>query len=90
MKILLVTTDGDYGACLFEDTIEDATWPGIWDEAKASKNGQLTKELEADGEMTEFQFEAHEFGEVDPKFIDFLRDQQDYDDSKHKNWFVIP
>ena len=77
MKILLIEGDDDYAAVSFEDEI------GL----------EKAKELIAKGETIKgdsFYGKVLEFGEVDKKFVDFVRDEiQDYDDSKHANFYVI-
>lgn len=92
MKILTVFADlGDYGACIFEDNQKPGQAKEIWLEARLLGEGQnLVKNLNLDGDGgTDYVFRAYEFGEVDPKFIKFMRDMQDYDSSKHENWLII-
>ncbi len=84
MKILYVTTDGDYGATNFETT--GLSYEQTYEKALAN-GGLLMEEYEGEN----YIFRAYEFGDVDPKFIDFVRNEiQDYDDSKHKNFYVLP
>ena len=81
-KILIVSSDYDYGVCTFERS-------GISKESvyqKCIKNGGEYTEII---EENEIDFKSMEFPEVPKEFIDFLESEKDYDDSKHKNWFVI-
>jgi hypothetical protein len=77
MKILFVSGDDDFAAVTFENEV------GL----------KKAKELLAEGKPIEgegFIAKVLEFGEVDQKFIDFISDEiQDYDDSKHKNFYVL-
>lgn len=84
MKILYVTGN-DYSASNVKEKM------GIEKAVKFAKDngGSITvnnDELEIyDTDMTIF-----EFGEVDPRFVDFvLNELMDYDDSKHTNFYVI-
>lgn len=86
MKVLEVFGDQDYGAMMYEDAVEhDVVVPEeLWE--KANKDGHQTYE---EGEVI-FEYIAHEFGEVDEKFIDFIKNEiADYDYLKHHNFYVV-
>jgi hypothetical protein len=81
MKILFVTGD-EYSAMQINDEI------GI------AKAYEMTKEnggkLTIDDDETYAELSIIEFGEVDPKFVEFINDKMiDYDSSKHTDFFVI-
>jgi hypothetical protein len=81
MKIAFVQGDDDYGAMTFEDDF------GGIEKLKAMSEGKIPCEDE-DGE---WRVTFHDFGEVDPKFVDWIKlEIQDYDDSKHKNFYIVP
>jgi hypothetical protein len=85
MRVLEVFGD-DYAATGFEELRNNNKINPVEMWEKAKKEGQQVYEDD------EFAFEwcAYEFGEVDPKFIDFVHDtMQDYDDSKHHNFYVL-
>jgi hypothetical protein len=77
MKILHVY-GFDYEAITFEQEI------GV-DALKGSEDELISKLHEL-----ELSFSIHEFGEVDPKFIEFVKSNQDYDNSKHQTFYVFP
>lgn len=85
MKVLFVTGDDDFSAMMFE---ESAYTPKSVAESLESK-GQDTADFElTDGEI--FTAKLYTFKDIDPAFIDFIRNEvQDYDDSKHKNFYVL-
>lgn len=37
-----------------------------------------------------FEAEICNFGEVDPDFCEWIQRKQDYESSKHSNWFIVP
>ena len=84
MKLLLVNGD-DYSALQFESsiyTVEEII--GLIED----KNEERLEEIKNELGYTDFQL--FEFGEVDPKFIRFVRDNiQDYDTSKSENFYII-
>ena len=87
MKILWVCGD-DYAASKFQDGVKSTKWLEIWLEVdKAGGEKEMTFEI--DGQDEKFLIQSYQFGQIDPKFIEFLRDIQDYDDSKHDNWFRV-
>jgi hypothetical protein len=82
MKLIDVQGDGDYAAMFIEDEygVQKA-----YEEAKA--NGGYV------GIPVDDYDKAHvrvlTFNHVDPAFIDFIRQGQDYDMAKHKNFYII-
>ena len=86
MKVLEIYGDGDYCAVSFEDGIKEDQYLDLWDKAK-----QAGKSIDYEDESTDtyFTYEAHEFGKVDPKFINFITDLIDYDYSKSHNFYVV-
>ena len=82
MKILYITGDGDFTAKVVEKEygIDKAI------ELCELINGSYI--LENDEIYAELKI--YEFGEVDPKFIDFIVDKFiDYDSSKCTNFYII-
>ena len=81
-KILIVSSDEDYGVVIFEGS-------------EFTKEQMYQKCLENGGRYTqtidesEIEFEAREFPEVPQEFIDFMEEEKDYDQAKAKNWFII-
>ena len=86
MRILHVSGDNDYGALAFEKvygTNKEGLTKAV---KKAEENlGSFSEETDE----SQFDVKLHEFGEVDEKFIDFVRGVQDYDDSKHENFYEV-
>lgn len=81
MRVLEVSSMDDYAAVTFEDELNEdvAKFVKLCDE----NNGSY------EDEETGIEFSVHEFGDVDPKFIDWVKnDVIDYDDSKHHNFYV--
>lgn len=90
MKVLLVSSsNGDYGACTFEDNTTPEKRKEWWDKVAGNGKGMRHTMLAEEIENEQFDMTAYEFGEVDEGFIRLMRDIQDYDDSKHENWFII-
>lgn len=83
-KVLLVDSDGDFGVLMFEET--NLTIQGAFDLAKDS--GGIYEHVVDDGVLI---YKAYEFKEeISDEFLMFIRDEiQDYDRSKHKNFYVI-
>jgi len=85
MKIIYVY-GSDYSATAFNNYIERVgmTLSEAWDKAK--EEGTWAHETEE----VYFEAQAMEYGEVDPAFIDFLRQEMiDYDSSKSTDFFVV-
>jgi len=93
MKILLVTSDYDYGALSFEEFATEEIKRKVWKEAFSQPNHKYSadaSEIAETEEGLELDFTAYQFGEVDTKFIQFVRDEiQDYDDSKFTNFYEV-
>jgi hypothetical protein len=55
------------------------------------KNGKSIKIQIDGGDMEiEFQLQALEFNDVDPKFIEFVQNELcDYDALKHSNFYIV-
>lgn len=94
MKVLYVYGDDDFSALTFCDELHydnDADLLRIWNEAKASGGETvLTNYDEDDG--YEIYCRACEFGDVDEKFIGWIKQDVellDYDDSKARDFFVV-
>lgn len=79
-KILYVYGD-DYAASTFDKLVEkgELTAALLWEAGSG----------EYDNEDDYFEFEALEYGAVDPEFIEWVQGIQDYDDSKHANFYVV-
>lgn len=80
MKAIYVYYEnGDYGALEFERYFKGK-----------SVNEIIERFFDNDEEYDgDFDMELYEFGEVDEKFIDFIRHKiHDYDDSKHQNFYL--
>ncbi|ATO12204.1 hypothetical protein ACJGE4_15425 [Bacillus velezensis] len=82
MKIINVYGDGDYAASFIEHEygVERAYEKAVANGGKVSIEG---------GDYQQAYVEVVEFGAVDEKFIAYIRDKQDYDMTKHSNFFVI-
>lgn len=80
-KILYVYGE-DYAALSFDNLVENGTLTakGLWD----SGTGRYD-----DGDENAFEHKTLEFGEVDPKFIDWVQSEQDYDESKSNRFYVV-
>lgn len=77
MKILLIWGDDDYAALNFEEEM------GI---EKAKEKLSCGEDIEGEN----FYGKVYEFGDVDEKFIDFIKSEiMDYDMSKHKNFYIL-
>lgn len=87
MKILRVIADGDYDASSFESKYDGEK---VSDLIKRVEDGEVfMNDVDMDeGDEYEFNLDTYEVGKVDPKFLEFVRDCQDYDDSKHTNFYV--
>ena len=80
-KILKVYGDDDFGAQMFDQDCE-LSYAEAWEDSNNK-----------DGAYVEWQdgcyYEAYSFADVDPKFISFVADFQDYDMTKDIDWVVI-
>jgi hypothetical protein len=84
-KILKISSDADYAVVVFISN-NKRKLIDIWNEAM--ENEDHTTAMTFDDE-DEILIEALEFGEVDPKFLEFISDEADYDDTKHNYWIVV-
>jgi hypothetical protein len=81
MKIAFVTSENDYGALNFEE------WGGVEKLKSLKKKKDFSHSVKGE-ELFSVQF--MEFGSVDPKFVEFIKDQiMDYDESKDVNFYII-
>lgn len=92
MKLIEVSSDYDYGATMFEQSFYGTnTKVSDFIESQFGKYQTLidyTFEHNNCNPVT-VQIELHEFGEVDPKFVEFIRrDFVDYDYGKHHNFYL--
>lgn len=83
-KVLYVFGD-DYAACDFEKLWEQ----GVINPSDLWANSDAEGLCEFETEREYFQYEAHEFTYIDPKFIDFVKSNQDYDESKSANFYIV-
>ncbi len=82
-KVIRVYDDGDYGAMTF-----DQSGISVEDAYKAAKNNAGEWQYNIDGD--EVYVNSYEFGEVDQKFIDFIRNNFiDYDQSKACDFYIV-
>jgi len=89
MKVLYVSGDRDFAALDFENKGYDKPQKlqELWDEANRHENKKVAIGIEEDYYI---YGKAYEFGEVDPKFIDFMQDKfMDYDESKSSNYYIV-
>ena len=94
MKMLLVSSYHDYGASNFEEVFDEKDYLELWQDIEGEGRVVFEEKIGKKG-LTErtvkFHVRAYEFGEVDPEFVDFVRQEiQDYDTSKHTNFYIIP
>ena len=79
MKLLLVSGDEDFAAVAFEDDFGGQQVSTI---IKQIKDGKYIEALNYD-------LEVLEFGNIDPFFAAFIKNEiVDYDDSKHKTFYL--
>jgi len=90
-KVLLVSSNGDYGATVYEDFMKtgellpEHLWEKSWTEQKS-----FTYELHDDmlDEDTSFDYTAYRFGDIDPEFIEFINANfPEY--REHTNFYII-
>lgn len=73
--------NGDYSMMLFEEKYDGTPVIDIINDIEYYKS---TKEDEGSWELKTFEYD-----QVDPKFVEFVRDRiQDYDDSKHHGFYL--
>lgn len=87
MKIIYVHGDEDYGANYFEE--EYGLSSECLARAAADIEAQGGKMVVEDDEGS-YIAEIKEFGDIDPDFIEFVKGEiQDYDNSKHVNFYPV-
>ncbi len=85
---ILYVSGGDYAALEYDNTHSEADMIGEIRERLAANEGEsyiTWSEENTEGE--EFELELHIFDDIDPGFISFTRDLQDYDASKHRDFW---
>lgn len=99
-RVIVVWSEDDYGAAYFEEAVRDTLRPNydfdtdlserlemLWE--NMAKHGSLGEVSENSILDTDFLAIGLKFGQVDPKFIDFVRSEiQDYDQSKSTQFYV--
>lgn len=83
MKVLEIFGD-DYAAVMYDNEVATGRLnpQDLWVRGRGV--------YESDKNGAYFEYSAREFGEVDPTFIEFVRNEIiDYDDSKHHNFYVL-
>jgi hypothetical protein len=80
VKILRVFGE-DYAALTFDNLVEAGklTAKELWDKGYG----------EYDDGHDYFKYQGREFDEVDPEFLRWIWENQDYDSSKHDNFYVV-
>ena len=87
MKLIYVTSDGDYGAVSFTNDYRGKTVESIINRIESGEN--LDKNFDYEEDSEGYTVEVMNFSDVDPLFVNFIRDIiQDYDDSKHHNFWL--
>ena len=83
MIILHVTGDDDFGAMTFESLNDPQQFY-----KQMIEEGVTEKSIEHE-ECGCIYISIKEFGDVDPEFVEYIKDHQDYDESKNTNFFVV-
>lgn len=90
MKVLYISGESDFSTLIFKQhgyTTQEKL-KELWDKAQSHPNHELFLPIPEEDEN--ICFKALEFGESDPKFIEFLMDKfADYDDLKCHNWYEV-
>jgi hypothetical protein len=82
MKVLYVKPMNDFDAVSFEEAYGDKPSLELWDRVK-------DRETIRDCNEMELELSALEFGEVDPEFVKFVKEEiADYDMLKHTNFYI--
>ena len=84
MKILHIYGDDDYHFLAYEQC--ELSQEEVIEKYESSPDKKCYFEF---GEYESFYAQILEFKEVDPKFVEFVKRMQDYDDTKHENFIVI-
>jgi hypothetical protein len=91
MKLIEVSSDGDYGAVMFEQSFEGTNTKVSDFIAKNFVDGRTqityTFEHQQCGE-TDVNIYLYEYGAIDLNFVNLIRHKfMDYDDKKHHNFY---
>lgn len=90
MKLLDVSGPFTHAALEFEQICSKDEYPSLWEKARKAEDNMITIEKTINEHPTKLHIEAYEFGDVDKKFIEYVKNEiQDYDHSKHHNFFVV-
>lgn len=87
--LLVAYDDGDHGAMTFEKEFNPQK---VYEEMKIEKVTSTVVVYHDShyDEDLEIYVSLYEFGEVDPKFVEFMIDQfMDYDSMKSKNFYIV-
>lgn len=77
----------DYSASGYERLAKDDK---IVPEQLWEKSWESASKLEYEDDENMFSYRAYRFGDIDPRFIEFVQSNvQDYEDSKSNNFYVI-
>ena len=88
MKILKIIADGDYDALTFEEKFSGQRISDLILQVEAGKK-LAYKDDESEEEATELSARVYEVGEIDERFLKFVRDEvQDYDYAKSSNFYL--
>lgn len=60
------------------------------DEQEEEEEEEEKEEEEEEQEDGDYTIEVRRFGPIDPAFVGFVYRFQDYDDSKHSNYWMFP
>lgn len=86
MKVLYIGNVNDFDAQIFEEYHKGQN---VSDIIKKIESGDDLSGISEDGDEYDFQAKILEVGEVDKRFVEFIRQEiQDYDDSKHHNFYL--
>ena len=91
MRVLEIYGD-DYAMVQFYDGVEAGFVDPerLWNASGKAGTSLEFSDTDSSGDLTYFEYRAHEFGEVDPKFIDFMLDEIcDYGGLKHHGFYII-
>ena len=83
MRVLFIDGSDDYHFLMFKQSNYSVS-----DIVSLCEQSE-SKKISIDEEGTYFDAELLEFGEVDEKFIEWIKANLDYDDAKHSNFVVV-
>jgi len=94
MKLIDVGGPGDYVAKEFEKVYDEDDYLGLWEKALKNEDNKLVLKETVDTFGGEYELEIHikayVFGRVDEEFVNYIREEvQDYDISKHMNFYIV-